>query len=507
MPRKLTLWASLSLVLVTMIALTTTIFYAIMIHETYQTIKVQETHLLTSTGNMLTQNEEIQKALQKDETNQKLITYCQMVAHDYGLDYVVIMNMKGIRLTHPNPEKIGKPFQGGDEKTALQGQEVISTAKGSLGKSIRYLIPVYDPHKKQIGAIAVGLTLKSLNEVVSDSKQKYTSALLICILIGLLVTSFISIHLKKQLHNLEPSEIYQLLEERNAMLDQIGHSVFIINKQHQISLTNQSAKGLIADKLSLTNIQGKKFESLFPQFAQLDITKTHDQLFRFLDEDYLISISPITVKNDLRGYLIFLRKAADAIYTMDQLVYTTTYASALQAQTHKFMNHLHVIYGLVDINYNDQLKIYLDSLLEDETDKLTSLSVLIKEPLLASFFIGEEEKYKEQGIHLHVEVSSDIPACQSQSHLNNVLMIYRYLHTHLLSEMETKKVMTTVCYKDNFLYTTYHILDDGFSTDDLNQLLKTSYFTQLLMDTKSYFNNNSSKDQISFSVNIPYLGA
>lgn len=230
-------------------------------------------------------------------------------------------------------------------------------------------------------------------------------------------------------------------------------------------------------------------------------------MFRFLDEDYLISISPITVKNDFRGYLIFLRKAADAIYTMDQLVYTTTYASALQAQTHKFMNHLHVIYGLVDINYNDQLKIYLDSLLEDETDKLTSLSVLIKEPLLASFFIGEEEKYKEQGIHLHVEVSSDIPACQSQSQLNNVLMIYRYLHTHLLSEMETKKVMTTVCYKDNFLYTTYHILDDGFSIDDLNQLLKTSYFTQLLMDTKSYFNNNSSKDQISFSVNIPYLGA
>lgn len=86
-------------------------------------------------------------------------------------------------------------------------------------------------------------------------------------------------------------------------------------------------------------------------------------------------------------------------------------------------------------------------------------------------------------------------------------MIYRYLHTHLLSEMEIKNVMTTVCYKDNFLYTTYHILDNDFSIDDLNQLLKTSYFTQLLMDTKSYFSNNSSKDQISFSVNIPYLGA
>ncbi|MCC9746391.1 Two-component sensor histidine kinase, malate, partial [Streptococcus agalactiae] len=36
---------------------------------------------------------------------------------------------------------------------------------------------------------------------------------------------------------------------------------------------------------------------------------------------------------------------------MDQLAHTTAYASALQAQTHQFMNQLHVIYGLADIEY------------------------------------------------------------------------------------------------------------------------------------------------------------
>lgn len=34
------------------------------------------------------------------------------------------MNMKGIRLTHPNPKNIGKPFQGGDEEAVLAGKRL-----------------------------------------------------------------------------------------------------------------------------------------------------------------------------------------------------------------------------------------------------------------------------------------------------------------------------------------------------------------------------------------------
>lgn len=506
MKKKLSLWASLSLVLVTMIALTTSVFYAIMIHETHNSIKVQETHLLTSTGQMLAKNIEIKKALINNKTNKSIISISRETAKSYNLDFVVVMNMKGIRLTHPNPEKIGHPFQGGDEKNVLHGKEVISTANGSLGKSIRYLVPVYDTKQKQIGAIAVGLKLKTLNDVINDSKQKYTSALLICILISLLVTSFIALRLKKQLHNLEPSEIYQLLEERNAMLDQINNAVFIINKTHHVTLANQSAKNLIESTLSLKNVQGQKFEKLFPYFSKIDLAKGHEQLFRFIDEDYLITISPISVNNDLRGYLIFLRKAADAIYTMDQLVYTTTYASALQAQTHKFMNHLHVLYGLVDIHYYDQLKIYLDSIIDEETDSLTHLSVLIKEPLLASFLIGEENKYREQGINLSVEVSSDIPECHSQNQLNNFLMIFRYLHENLLSKWKIKKLIITQFYEKGCLNSYYQIIEHDLEWNDLNNLLSTSYFNQLLQDTHSQIKNESLKEQLAFSIKIPYDG-
>ncbi|RLU54579.1 sensor histidine kinase, partial [Streptococcus iniae] len=244
MRKKRSLWASLSLILITMIAVTTSIFYGIMIRETYHSIKSQEIHLLTSTGKMLASNQLISDNLRADKADQTIINYSNTIAKTFHLDYVVVMNMQGIRLTHPNPQKIGKPFQGGDEKEALEGKTVLSTAKGSLGKSLRYLVPVYN-HKRQIGVVAVGIKLTTINDVALKSKKNYTIALVISIVISLFATTLISLHLKKQLHNLEPSEIYQLLEERDAMLDQMDASVFIITKSHTIHQYNQAAKELV----------------------------------------------------------------------------------------------------------------------------------------------------------------------------------------------------------------------------------------------------------------------
>lgn len=118
-----------------------------MIGETYQSIKHQETHLLTATGKMLAKNKGIKQVLTDNVPNEDINQFTVDISKTYKLDYVVAMNMNGIRLTHPNLEKIGKPFQGGDENQVLKGKEVISTARGSLGKSLRYLIPVYNGKK------------------------------------------------------------------------------------------------------------------------------------------------------------------------------------------------------------------------------------------------------------------------------------------------------------------------------------------------------------------------
>ncbi|MEK5288943.1 sensor histidine kinase [Streptococcus sp. FSL R7-0212] len=499
---KLSLWASISLIFISIIAMTTVIFYSIMIGETYQSIKHQETHLLTATGKMLAKNKGIKQVLTDNVPNEDINQFTVDISKTYKLDYVVAMNMNGIRLTHPNLEKIGKPFQGGDENQVLKGKEVISTARGSLGKSLRYLIPVYNG-KKQIGALAVGIKLTTLNQVVFQSKKNYTTALIFCILISLAVASATSIKLKKQLHNLEPSEIYQLLEERNAMLDQIEDAVLVINKNRMIQLTNQSGKELIKD-YDIKNVSRKRIEEIFPEFTNIKYDITHEQLLHVNDTDLLLKVSQIQVNHELRGYLIFIREASEAIYTLDQLMYTTTYASALQAQTHTFMNQLHVIYGLVDIQYYDQLKIYLNSILESEDGIVNTLSVLVKEPLLASFFIGEQGKYKELNTDFVIEAISEIPNALSNNQINKALMLYQFIHTHIISALNPEKVLLTIDYNNGYLISTYQLLDKSITNDTILEILNNQFFRHLLSDTNSIYSKQIDQDELTFSMTTPY---
>ena len=54
------------------------------------------------------------------------------------------------------------------------------------------------------------------------------------------------------------------------------------------------------------------------------------------------------------------------LLSQNETVSTTTYASALQSQSHEFMNKMHVIYGLVDLEDYEALKHYLADLLKPE---------------------------------------------------------------------------------------------------------------------------------------------
>lgn len=406
MKKPLRLWASLSLILVSMIVVTTSLFYGIMLYDTHQSIKNQETHLLTSTGKMLASHQAIKELLLNNQPNAKTTAYTNSIASIYNLDYVVVMNMKGIRLTHPNPKNIGKPFQGGDEEAVLAGKKVISTAKGTLGKSLRYLVPVFDGDK-QIGAIAVGIKLTTLNDVALTSKRNYTLSLLLCLLISLLVTSFISFRLKRQLHQLEPSEIYQLFEERNAMLDQIEAAVFVVDKAGILQLCNQAGQKLIARKCQLGKPTGNSF------------------------------------------------------------------------------NHL---------------------ILEPENEILTSLSVLVKEPLLASFLIGEQEKYQELNVHLKIDVLSEIPHSATKNQLNNGLMIYRFIHTNLLTTLRPKSLVLSIQHDQNHLISHYTLTDNWIDLERVQPIFDLPYFQQLLTDTNSQFHQHQTVTELQFSVTTPYVG-
>ena len=98
-----------------------------------------------------------------DAATRALEPYALDVIADAGLDFVTIMTRDGIRITHPDEAQIGEPYLGTipDEPRALT--EVFT---GTLGPSVRTIVPVLDDAGAPVGWVAAGVTTESISDTL-----------------------------------------------------------------------------------------------------------------------------------------------------------------------------------------------------------------------------------------------------------------------------------------------------------------------------------------------------
>src|SRR6478736_7275378 len=81
-------------------------------------------------------------------------------------DFVVIMTPAGIRYTHPIPSEIGKEYLGSRD-AALAGGVGVETYTGTLGPSVRAIVPV-TADGEIVALVAVGVTVGHLDEITTQ---------------------------------------------------------------------------------------------------------------------------------------------------------------------------------------------------------------------------------------------------------------------------------------------------------------------------------------------------
>lgn len=486
MKKKYSLWMRLSILFILILVILVSLFYGIFLSQNAKIMQRNEQDLLRSTATPLSYDDLIISSLTENKTDTRLQERMTQLTNSYNFDFIVVLNMEGNRLTHPDPNEIGKHFKGGDEVKALEGKAFYSTSEGTLGTSLRYFTPVYSTKNgHQIGAIVIGIKQTRLSELVEKSRKKYSASLIFSALIGLLMAALVAYYLKRQLHDLEPGEAYRLIEERNAMLEETKDAVFFIDTTGAILLANRAASSMVASKQPL--IAQQSIYTFFPTLKEENFDRKVSRNFRFHNKDYLISSAPVNVKHNKIGYLLFFRNATDTILVLDQLANTTAYATSLQTQTHEFMNKLHVIYGLVDLAAYEELRLYLESILQPDTAFLNQLTLLIKDPILASFFIGEREKFAERKSKLTIDIQSEIALILPDETRGILINLLRFINLHLLQSTLPETVDLTLQSKENDLTVTYRLPISFMPKPSVDYLFNDYYFKQLLIDLPGKF--------------------
>ena len=205
-------------------------------------------------ANTLALSSTVVDGLQRRDQSGAIQRFAEQVRHQNELLFVVVVDMQGIRYSHPKPRLIGKHFIGDDLAPALQGNVNSAINRGTLAPALRVFVPVYDAQKQQIGVVALGIALDTVQRVVAESRWIIYWTIAFAALVGSLGTFFLVSALKRIMLGFEPYEISNLFEQRNAMLQSIKEGVIAVDNESRITIVNDEAKRLLRQSGPVENL-------------------------------------------------------------------------------------------------------------------------------------------------------------------------------------------------------------------------------------------------------------
>jgi len=466
------LFKLISIVLISILT-TLIVLYILLSSQMSDTTQENEEESLLMLARELAKDERVIEATERERTNEELVIFANNFNDNFDLDYTVIMTDDSIRLTHPDTELIYKHFQGNDQHKAFEGLEYTSIGEGTLGKSLRSFVPIYNKDQEVIGAVSLGLTIANLEQIMARNLQPLSLAFGISTLLSITLASLVAYSLKKQMLDMEPHEIARVLEERNAMMEHATDAVFVTDEKHRIILVNQEAK----KRFQPNNEQVKNqhiteaLPFLFDEHEESVSVERGDTIYKYNTQEYIVSFSPIIVNEKTVGSIYILRDATKLHTLTSQLYSTSEYAYTLEAQQHDFLNKLHVVYGLTDLEEYDELKRYLEDLIEPEQEFSKRVAYLVHNPAIAGFLIGERRKFSENQLDLTIEIYPDIPATDNLNSTQSWIHSVDSIDKLLLADDQITEVHLKLAYFDETINTTYQIRGNIKS---LHKKLKTS---------------------------------
>lgn len=450
----------------------------------------------------------VKRGLKDKSKEQQIQRYTSEIKSATDVSFIVVMDMNSIRKSHPNSDLIGKKFQGGDESPALKGKEIITESKGTLGKSLRSFTPIYD-NGKQIGLVAVGIPIETVNEAFASGMRDIFIGLIIGMFFGIIGAYLLARYIKKILHGLEPAIIAKRLEERNTMLQSVHEGIVAVDKEGKINLINKSATQIFKKAGLAENPIGLKINEY------LDSTQLHNvvELGRpEVDEEQningvkiLVNRVPLYVNNQIVGAISTFRDKTEMSRLSEQLVGVKTYAETLRAQSHEFSNRLHVIMGMLQMENYEEVKQYIREIVSFSVQENVNIATQIKDAALAGFLIGKLSLAREKNIELTIHINEIVPEPHDNQLTHEIITVIGNLIDNsidALANQNSKIIKVKLNYTQQKLKIDITDSGEGLSSHMQQKIFEKGYSTK--GDNRGYglYLINESVKKLNGSINI-----
>ncbi|MDO1486536.1 sensor histidine kinase [Rhodococcus rhodochrous] len=323
-----------------------------------------------------------------------------------GVDFVVVVNPEGIRVTHPVPEQIGLPYTGHTDE-ARSGTPFTETYTGSLGPSIRTIAPVYDDGTL-VGFVSVGVT----RERIAENFVRSLPGILGLVAAGLVVTAaggyLIARRLRRQTLGLNPDQLRRMYEHHDAVLHSIGEGLLVFGTAEdspRVDVVNDEARRL----LGLPPTGPVPFDTLPETLRELALTgEARDEVHLTRDRTLVVNSDAVNWNGRRIGTVVTLRDHTELRSVLGELDSVRGFAESLRAQAHESANRLHTIITMVELGRPEEAVAFATQELAVSQHLIDRLTSAVHEPALSALLLGKIDEAAERGVELTVTDDTEL---------------------------------------------------------------------------------------------------
>ncbi|MFJ6523917.1 ATP-binding protein [Streptomyces longwoodensis] len=359
----------------------------------------------TAVARAVADSPSVRAAIRTPHPTSELQPYALRVMRDTDVDFVTIMDPRGIRWTHPVPSEIGRHFLGNTGR-ALRGETFTETYTGTLGASVRAVTPVEDDDKRIVGLVSAGIKVEAISERVRGQVTALVGWAAGALALGAVGTYVVNARLRRHTHGMNATELSRMHDYHQATLHAVREGLLMLDGQFRVALINDGGRELlgVAGDVVGSSVAGLGLPAPLTG-ALLSSEPRVDEVHLTADRVLVVNTSPVS-GGERRGTVATLRDVTELQSLMGELDSERGFTQALRSQAHEAANRLHTVVSLIELGRAEEAVDFATAELELAQALTDQVVAAVSEPVLAALLLGKTAQANERGVELVVSGDS-----------------------------------------------------------------------------------------------------
>lgn len=327
------------------------------------------------------------------------------IRRDSEVDFVVVMGLDRTRYSHPDPAQLGRPFVG-DLGGAPQGQPFTQVYAGTLGPSVRAVVPVREGDHV-VALVAVGLTVDRLDAEFWRRAGAIAAAGVLGLVLALGAAVLIAGRVRRQTYGLDERGLARMYEYHHAVLHAVREGLLLVDADQRVELVNAEARRLL--RLS-DDVVGRPVADLGLPAALVRAARGEergdDDVILVGGNALVVNAAPALWQGRRVGAVVTLRDRTELQAVSGELDAARRLGEVLRSQQHESANRLHTVIQLVEMGMLEEALDFANEELQVAQLVNDQMVAATGSPELTALLLGKSTEAAVHGIAL--EVTGDV---------------------------------------------------------------------------------------------------